>query len=105
VLAGGVAIARLAIGLAALCGMLLVFIIDPQYVNVSSLFSTAAMVSALMIVSVDSREGGDCASPRWRQAAAPALFYAGTVALKPTSVIFWIGGSSGSTSPGDRAAD
>jgi hypothetical protein len=88
VLAGGVAIARPAIGLAALCGTLMVFFIDPQYVNVSSLFSTAAMVSALMIVSVDPREGGDGTSPRWRQAAAPALFYAGTVALKPTGVIF-----------------
>jgi hypothetical protein len=46
------------------------------------------MVSALVILGVDSREGGDDTAPRWRQAAAPALFYAGAIALKPTGVVF-----------------
>jgi hypothetical protein len=62
--------------------------IDPQYVNVSSLYSMAAMISALMIINVDPRERGDGISQRWRQAAAPALFYAGAIALKPTSIVF-----------------
>jgi hypothetical protein len=87
-LPGAIALNRPPIALAALAGTLVVFIIDPQHVNVSSLFSTVAVVAALTILRVDPREGGESDSPSWRRTAAPALFYAGAIALKPTSVIF-----------------
>jgi hypothetical protein len=87
-LAGGVAFERPILALPALMGSLAVFIIDPQYVNISSLYSTAAMVSAVMILNVDLRERGESIHLHWRQAAAPALFYAGTIALKNTGIVF-----------------
>ena len=87
-LAGGVAFGRPSLGLAALIGTFAVFVIDPQYVNVSSLFSMAAMVSALMILNVDPREGSGSTSPLWRRASVPALFYAGVIVLKNTGIVF-----------------
>jgi hypothetical protein len=84
-LAGSVAFGRPALWPAAMAGTLAVVLIDPQYVNVSSLYSMAALVSALMIITVDARETG---AAGWRQAAAPALFYAGAIALKNTGIVF-----------------
>jgi hypothetical protein len=88
VLAAGVAIGRPALAPAALIGVLSVFVIEPQYVNISSLFSTAAMVSAIVIVSADPRERGDGNAPGWRAATPVALLYAGAIALKPTVIVF-----------------
>lgn len=83
-----VTIERPALGVAGLAGTLAAFVIDPQYINVTSLFSMSAIFSALVILSVDPREGPDGASLCWHQSAAPALFYAGAAALKPTSLVF-----------------
>jgi hypothetical protein len=88
-LAGSVAFGRPAVGLAASVGALAVFLIDPQYENVSSLYSTVAIIAALMIVRVDPREGGERPSS-WRQATAPALLSAAAIALKPTSCVFLV---------------
>jgi hypothetical protein len=87
-LIGSVAFGRPALGPPVVVGALAIFLIDPQYVNISSLYSTGAIIAALVIVRVDPREGGAGNSAPWRQAAAPALFYAGAIALKPTSCVF-----------------
>lgn len=71
---------------AAITATLAIFIINPQYVNISSLYSTAALVSALAIASADPRERDDLTG--WRPAIVPALLYAGIVALKPTGLVF-----------------
>ncbi len=89
VLAGSPAFGRPALWPAALAGTLTVFIINPQFVNVSSLYSTILLASALIILSVDARERGNDSAAGWRQAAAPALFYAGAVALKNTNLVFF----------------
>lgn len=88
-LAGSPAFGRPALWPAALVGTLAVFIINPQFVNVASLYSTAVLASALTILSVDPRERGNDIAAGWRQAAAPALFYAGAVALKNTGLVFF----------------
>jgi hypothetical protein len=85
-LPGSVALGRPNLWLGSLIGTLAVFFIDPQYVNVSSLYSMSAIISALIICSVDQRESGDRWG--WRQAAAPALLCAAAIALKPTSIVF-----------------
>ena len=87
-LAGSVAFGRPKVWPAALVGTLAVFLIDPQYENVSSLYSTVAMVCALMIVTVDPREWGEPGRAQWRRAAVPALFYAALIALKNTGLVF-----------------
>jgi hypothetical protein len=87
-LIGGIAIGRPQYRVAALVGTLAVFIIDPKQINVSSLYSMAAVISGLIILRVDPRENGDATAPFWRQAAAPALFYAGAIALKHTGIVF-----------------
>jgi hypothetical protein len=89
VLAGSPAFGRPALWPAALVGTLAVFLINPQFVNVSSLYSTVLLASALIILSVDPRESGNDGAAGWRQAAAPALFYAGAVALKNTGLVFF----------------
>jgi len=86
-LAGSLAFGRLYLWPAAIVGTLAVFIINPQFVNVASLYSTVLLASALTIFSVDPRESGNPAG--WRQAAVPALFYAGAVALKNTGLVFF----------------
>jgi hypothetical protein len=88
ILPGSVALGRPNLWLGAAIGTLAVFLIDPQYVNVSSLYSMSAVISALIIFSADQRESGDHSSWGWRQAAAPALLYAAAIALKPTSIVF-----------------
>jgi hypothetical protein len=88
ILPGSVALGRQNLWFGAIIGTLAVFLIDPQYVNVSSLYSMSAVISALIIFSVDQRESGDANSWGWPQAAAPALLYAGAIALKPTSIVF-----------------
>ena len=88
-LAGSPAFGRPALWPAALVGTLAVFVIYPQFVNISSLYSTAALAAALTIFSVDPREKGDDVAAGWRQAAAPALFYAAAVALKNTGLVFF----------------
>ena len=87
-LAGGVGFSRPLLAPAALLGAAAVFIIDPQYVNISSLFSTAVMIGALMIITADAREGGETVTSSWRQTAAPALFCASAIALKNTGIVF-----------------
>jgi len=85
-LVGSVAFARERLWPAAAAATLAIAIIDPLYVNVSSLYSTAALVSALAISSVDPRERGE--GTGWRSAMVPALLYAGAIALKLTCVTF-----------------
>ena len=84
-LAGGVALHRPAIGFAALLGVLGVFFIHPQYVNVSSLYSTAALMMGLTLVTGDPRETSPATA---RSAIGPALFYAAIISLKPTGVLY-----------------
>jgi hypothetical protein len=88
-LAGSPAFGRPALWPAAIVGTLAVFIINPQFVNVASLYSTVLLASALTILSVDPRERGNDVPAGWRQAAIPALFYAGAVALKNTGLVFF----------------
>src|SRR5205814_419751 len=80
-LAGSVGFSRPAVQIAALVATVLVFVIDPQYVNVSSLYSTAAIVSTLTIIGVDVREGSGGEILSWRHATVPGLFYAAAIAL------------------------
>lgn len=87
-LAGGVAIGRPALGPAAILGVLTVFFIHPQYVNVSSLYSTAALLMALTLLAADPRESTPATVSLWRRAIAPALLMAGIIALKPTGLLF-----------------
>ena len=87
-LAGGVALQRPGLGLAALAGMLAVLLIYPQYVNVSSLYSTAALLMALLLLTVDPMESGPESTHSWRRAIPPALIYAAVLALKPTGLFF-----------------
>jgi hypothetical protein len=47
-----------------------------------------ALFATLVILSVDPREAGEGAMRSWCEAMAPALIYAGVVAMKPTGVVF-----------------
>ena len=83
-----VTMGRPTLWVAGLVGTLSAFLIDPQYTSVSSLFSMTSLFATLVILDVDPREGGEGAPWRWREAAAPALLYAGVIAMKPTGVVF-----------------
>jgi hypothetical protein len=86
-LAGGVALRRPALAPAALLAMMAVWLIEPQYVNVSALFSGAALMFAVATLGVDKREyaaEGAVFSP----AAATGLIYAALVSLKTTFALF-----------------
>ena len=66
---------------AALAPLLIAFI-NPQYVNVSSLFTAAALIAAAVMLTTDDREK----SPPSQ--IALGLIYGGLVALKPIFVLF-----------------
>jgi hypothetical protein len=86
-LAGGLALKRPALAPVALLAMLVIGLIEPQYVSVTALYSAAALMFATVTLSADEREfaaaGGDFPS-----SAAIGLFYAALVALKSTSALF-----------------
>jgi hypothetical protein len=86
-LAGGIASQRPAMAPVALLGMMVVWVIEPQYVNVSALYSAAALMFAVVTLGVDKREyavgGAVFSSP-----ATTGLIYAALVALKPTFALF-----------------
>jgi hypothetical protein len=84
--AGSVAFERKQLWPGAMTAALAIAIIDPEYVNVSSLYSTAALMAALAVLSADPRERGD--GTGWHSALAPALLYAGLIALKHTGLVF-----------------
>jgi hypothetical protein len=66
---------------AALAPLLIAFI-NPQYVNVSSLFTGAALIAAAVMLAADDREKSP-PSP-----IALGLIYGGLVALKPIFLLF-----------------
>lgn len=85
--AGGIALGRPSIAPAALLNLLLVWAIDPLYVSVTALYSGAALISGLTVLSLDPREYAvdvRDAPP----AAAIGLCYAALVALKMTLALF-----------------
>jgi hypothetical protein len=88
-LASSVAAGRPAAAPGAILGMLLLFFIDPQYVNVSSLYSTAALIMAFVLLYADPAEAAPVATPGWRRAIAPGLLIAAVIALKPTGLLFF----------------
>jgi hypothetical protein len=86
-LAGGIALHRPALAPVALLAMLAVWLVEPQYVNVSALYSAAALMFVLVTLSVDRREYG-LADASSAPAAVTGLIYAALVALKPTFALF-----------------
>jgi hypothetical protein len=87
-LAGSIARGRPALGPAAILGVLAVVFINPQLVNISSLYSSAALFMSLLVLSADPREVGPSAITPWRRAIAPGLLAAAIIALKPTGLLF-----------------
>ena len=73
---------RLAPWPGAILAPLLIAFINPQYVNVSSLFTGAALMAAAVMLVVDEREQ----FPPSR--VALGLLYGGLVALKPIFILF-----------------
>jgi len=73
---------RLAPWPGAVIAPLLIAFINPQYVNVSSLFTGAALMAAAVMLTADDRE----TFPPSR--IALGLLYAGLVALKPVFILF-----------------
>ncbi len=86
-LIGGTALRRPAIAPVATMTMLLVWVFEPQYLNVSALYSAASLIFGLVVLSFDRREFAnnldDVPPP-----AALGLIYAALVALKPTFALF-----------------
>lgn len=83
----GVAVGRASIAPVAISAMLFVWVVEPQYVNVSALYSAAALVFATVVLSVDRREY----AADDNQGSPPlmmGLFYAALTALKPTFALF-----------------
>jgi len=66
--------------------MLSVIVINPQYVNVSALYSGSALVMALAAIFGDPREFPR--DSRLPSSAAAGLLYAALIALKPTFALF-----------------
>jgi hypothetical protein len=86
-LTGGIALGRPAIAPAALLAMVAVWLFEPQYVNVTALYSAAALIFAIIALTVDRREyaaGNVSCAP----AAVIGLLYAALMALKPTFGLF-----------------
>jgi hypothetical protein len=83
---GGIAIARPAARAGAIIGMAAVIAINPQYVNISSTYSGAALIACLIVLTGDPRERAatDGAYP----AALVGLLYAALIALKTTFALF-----------------
>ena len=73
---------------AAIISLLAVFFINPQYVNVSALYSMAALLMALIFLKIDPREqASEFPAAPWHEIPL-ALIYAGVLALKPTVLPF-----------------
>ena len=85
-MAGGLAWRRPATGMAALAGLLVVVLIHPEAINISSLYSTAALFMGLVLLECDPQERP--VSTGSRSAIPAALLMAGVVALKPTGILF-----------------
>jgi hypothetical protein len=86
-LAGGIALRRPAAAPAALLAMAVVWLFEPQYVNVSALYSGAVLTFAVVTLGVDKREYASTGSV-FSSAAATGLIYAALVALKTTFALF-----------------
>lgn len=71
---------------AASLAMIAVVFINPQYVNVSALYTGSALMMAAIFLAGDPAEQGSKPIP----APALGLLYAAAVALKPTFVLFAI---------------
>ncbi len=87
-LAGCAALGRPRLGIAAFFGVLAVFFIHAQSVNVSALFSSAALYAAIVLFSLDPREQASEGKVAWRSDIGAALLYAAAFALKPTGLLF-----------------
>ena len=68
----------------AVLSMVAVFIINPQYVNISALYSGSALMMAAIFLAADPAEHGSKPIP----APALGLLYAAAAALKPTFILF-----------------
>jgi hypothetical protein len=86
-LAGGVGLKRPALAPPALLALAVIWLIEPQYVNVTALYSAAALMFAVVALGIDRREYG-ASSADYAPAAATGLIYAALVALKPTFALF-----------------
>ena len=87
-LAGCAALGRPRWGIAASFGVLAVFFIHAQSVNVSALFSSVALYTAIVLLRLDSREHANEGQAAWRSDIGTALLYAAAFALKPTGLLF-----------------
>ena len=86
-LTGGIALGRRTIAPVALVTCLAVWMLEPQYVNITSLYSAAVLIFAVVALTVDRREHGasDASGP---SATVIGLIYAALMALKPTFGLF-----------------
>jgi hypothetical protein len=73
---------------ATLLALLLAAFINPQYVNVSPIYSASALIMALMLTQAEPDEDDAPGLKRYRTTIVTALIYAALVALKPTFVPF-----------------
>jgi hypothetical protein len=88
-MAGGVAVQRPTVAPVAAITVLMIAIINPQYVNVSALYSGAALILAVVLISTDPREyllgKKGYHSP---SSSITGLLYAALLSLKATFAIF-----------------
>jgi hypothetical protein len=84
---GGIALHRPAIAPVAILAMLMVWLFEPQYVSVTAVYSAAALIFGLVVLSLDSREFSENSATA-PPSAAIGLVYAALVALKPTFALF-----------------
>jgi hypothetical protein len=87
-LAGSIALRRPPAIPASLIAMAVVWLLEPQYVNVSALYSGAALTFAAVSLGIDKREYATPGGGAFSSAAANGLIYASLVALKTTFVLF-----------------
>jgi hypothetical protein len=86
-LIGGLTSGRPRLALIAILSMVVVWLFEPQYASVTALYSAAALMSAVVVLSIDQREyavSGSDAPP----SAVIGLLYAALMALKPTFGLF-----------------
>jgi hypothetical protein len=78
-------------GFAAVGAAFLFFWISPQYVNVSALYSGAALIVLLATAAPVAAQGLQRKGRVLARQAVPGLVYAGLIALKPTFAVFAAG--------------
>jgi len=69
----------------AIMAILTVLVVDPNYVNISSLYLSAGFVLSSIVLGMDEKESNGRAVPN---AAAVALLYAAVIASKSSNVMF-----------------